>query len=132
MRVKLLVFLMFSLPCFSQAADSVIGKWRGSQIQDGLPVVVTIEIKELTLGDRSTILGYALPRQCKVVFEYAGAHGGNDIFYVSQTNSSTWCAKNLKAKGSHLKVKVSEDGDLLYELFKGAAARVEGGVIKRL
>lgn len=130
---------VFSVLCFcslfSRADESVIGHWQTTQIFDGLPVVVDIEITQLELKDKSTKVTFASPRTCEVVFQYSGLVGDEEFFYVSSSlPRSSWCRRSMPEGGdnpSFMKVKTNDDGELQYDLFR-SSARVEGGIAKRL
>lgn len=127
----LVVFFVVSLPVNAQ---SVLGTWQGTQIDNGLPIVVDIEVTQLGLKDRSSSLSYASPRKCKVSLEYAGEVDKEHIFYVYDLTGKTWCYYTVKPSGgkySIVKMKLSDNGGLIYEIFKDGS-RIEGGALKRL
>lgn len=132
-------FFVIALLCCSidaHAADSIIGTWQGSQQHEGLPVVINLSIGKLKLKDRSSTLTYAMPRNCNVSFEYAGASEGQDIFYITGTggSGSSWCKRALRAHGAaigYMKLELASNGDLIYSLYYNGN-RVEGGTAQRL
>lgn len=128
---------VFSVLCFcslfSRADESVIGHWQTTQIFDGLPVVVDIVITQLELKDKSTKISFASPRNCEISFQYSGPVNSDEFFYVVNAGYG-WCGRSMpvgKDNPSFMKVKTNDDGELQYDLFR-SAARVEGGIAKRL
>ncbi len=129
--------LYIAFLCFLSASvfaeDSVLGSWQGVQIQDGLPLVVDIEVGQLKPKDRSSKFVYAVPRSCSIQLEYAGPVNKEEVFYVVYTNTNSWCESAMrppKRKSSHVKLKLADNGDLFYEFFNDGT-RVEGGSAKR-
>jgi len=127
----ILILLLVVQNVFS--ADSVIGKWRGSILVDGLPVVVTITVDSLVLDENSMSIKYGRPRKCEANAEYGGAIDKEQIFYFSKTNINSWCEVHLRPykKQPLIKLNMTKSGKISYELFEGKK-RLEGGIVERI
>ncbi len=96
--------------------SSVVGKWKGQVISEGLPVVVSVDIDSLKLGEKTMNITYGSPRNCTSRGEYAGAVGNEELFYLRKPTPRTWCNQFTYFTDATIKFKRTNTGELHYEI----------------
>lgn len=111
------------------AEDDVMGKWFTVQEINGLPQPTWLIVKGLEHGKSSAaIIEYSKPRQCNLQFEYGGLTSAGHVFYIDGWNGG-YCAE-IGQKKPILRLKISSDGNLIYEISSQSQA-FEKGILKR-
>jgi len=96
---------------------AVTGNWKGQVLAEDLPVVVSVEIDALTLGEKTMTITYGSPRNCSSRGEYAGTLESNEeLFYLRDPTPRTWCNQFTYFTDSTIKFKRAASGDLHYEI----------------
>ncbi|WP_188150824.1 hypothetical protein [Teredinibacter waterburyi] len=96
---------------------SVTGKWKGQVVADDLPVVVSVEIDALKLGEKTMTITYGSPRNCSSRGEYAGTLENNEeLFYLRDPTPRTWCNQFTYFTDATIKFKRDAQGELRYEI----------------
>lgn len=114
--VTLLVFVLPTGTALAQPA-SVAGNWLGRIVDNGLPVVVSLNIESLKLGEKTLKISYASPRNCYSIGEYAGDMDGRDIFYLTESSARTWCERFTYNTNSVIRLRLDENNNLYYEIY---------------
>lgn len=129
------IFVATATACLSLAStavanDDVMGKWFVVQEIGGLPQPTWLTVKSLEHGKSGAAsINYSKPRECSFAFEYGGFVSGSHIFYYEGSNGFNFCQENYQKKPT-LKLKISSDGNLIYEMSTSTQV-IERGLLKR-
>lgn len=100
----------------SPAAATILGKWKGQIISEDIPVVVSLDVDALDLGERSMTITYGSPRNCTAQGEYAGTVDDSELFYLREPTPRTWCNQFTYFTDATIKLQRTLEGKLSYEI----------------
>jgi hypothetical protein len=92
----------------AEDANKLVGKWNGFVTVNDLPQPINVDITDPIPGKQVLTMTYTLPRNCVVTAQYGGQAKGEEVFYISSSNTG-WCHS---LQGGHLKMSLTESGKL--------------------